>query len=155
MDYQDDVDALNKKKIDSQLEKTQIIRILPELYLVLNRIELCREKTNEFICDDLIFFNETSVSKIALEKWQSLTDAFKDFAKLLRALVSSRIFTIQKERKGLLIEFIIKKIESIIAEKPQNKYEAFNIAQKLKEILNDTKIYISKIVGTYTYLIDK
>ena len=155
-------DILSKKRRDIQVEKIQISRILPELYFLLKKITNCKKKIIDFNSDlgstgsiDLRTgkFYPDKLGDYHLKKWHSLANYTKEANELLRKIVSSRIFNIEKERKVIINEFVIEKIEEILSQKPRNKYDASEKASKLQELLDEVYDYFAELIKNYKNII--
>ena len=165
-------DVLEKKQIDFQIEKAQIVRILPELDVLIKKVETSKSQVRNYLINKLIFHPEDVTEdhetgdifsvhqrrndkglEYASKNWSELVETVSKTNEYIRYLISQRIFNIQHERKEIIDRTFVSEIDSLLKKMPKKRYEAFKVIQKLERVLSEVEIFFESFIKNYTYLL--
>ena len=167
-------DILAKKKIDFQIEKEQIARILPEIKVLLKKVETSKSQVKDYIKNKVDFHPspiQKQTKKIGgakyiiyvqktqdmIEKapkyWSQLVENLNKTNDYMRYLISKRIFNIQHERKEIIEKTFILEIDDLVRKMPRTDEEAFKRLEKLETVLDEIKVFFKSFIENYTYVL--
>lgn len=157
----DPIDILNKKRIDWEIEKSQILRILPELILLLKKLENCKYSIESLKSSNSLMFypigesvySETLRERL-IERWSNFVYYISGTNDFIQKLLPTRIFNIQRERKEIIRKNIVEKINLLLKDIPENRHEVLMKLQNLDIVLDEAKTYFSSIIKTYQQVLE-
>jgi len=138
-------DVLDDKKTHFQIEAVQISRILPELALLLSKIESTYDEVTKIHNRHANYLSHT-VDTWALEKVKTPVE---ETTRLFKKIVGSRVFTIEKERKEIINEFFIQKLENYLEYNDTSGLGFDDWTEKILKVLQESKSHISTIIENY------